>query len=682
MKILFINTNQIVQKLVEVTAQKANVELETVSDPSQVSDIEQYDYIIADDGCYNMDKKAYDALISGRRACLIYSKHEEMSEGFSEYIKKPFIPTHILEIMVAQIAKVQTKEAFFQTTESESNTSSQATPNAASDDEASLQSSPLEHLKALSEEYNLSETDSNQSADTSPKEIGKDDILGDIDLLEDGLEDLGAAGLSADLDTKDTDVSEATLDADSQQDSLNLDDLDLGDFGDLDNTSQSQESETQDIALENTEILQENLTDSLDSDTNNTSEEKQAEEGESEQVLENLTDVETKEDSSTQEEDLGELSEEITTQDLDVENLDLTESQDEAIQNTQEVSELDEQIEQIDELEALDSQEGEEVGEPQVLDSKQISEVSGILDEIQNQATQEETQEDVKEDSQQDSLNLDDLDLGDFGDLDNTSQSQESETQDIALENTEILQENLTDSLDSDTNNTSEEKQAEEGESEQVLENLTDVETKEDSSTQEEDLGELSEEITTQDLDVENLDLTESQDEAIQNTQEVSELDEQIEQIDELEALDSQEGEEVGELAEEASDMDTEGDTDDSQMQIQEVQLPDTQNTEDTEEDTQDFQSLDEQEILRAVGEEAMPTEPLAQEDIAPTSAAPATPPESLQDGDSNKDIEVVTNALSQSIQDSIKHLQSSEVTALLDGMEVTINISFKDTHK
>ena len=246
MKILFINTNQIVQKLVEVTAQKANVELETVSDPSQVSDIEQYDYIIADDGCYNMDKKAYDALISGRRACLIYSKHEEMSEGFSEYIKKPFIPTHILEIMVAQIAKVQTKEAFFQTTESESNTSSQATPNAASDDEASLQSSPLEHLKALSEEYNLSETDSNQSADTSPKEIGKDDILGDIDLLEDGLEDLGAAGLSADLDTKDTDVSEATLDADSQQDSLNLDDLDLGDFGDLDNTSQSQESETQD----------------------------------------------------------------------------------------------------------------------------------------------------------------------------------------------------------------------------------------------------------------------------------------------------------------------------------------------------------------------------------------------------------------------------------------------------
>ena len=41
MKILFINTNQIVQKLVEVTAQKANVELITVSEPSQIGDMEQ-----------------------------------------------------------------------------------------------------------------------------------------------------------------------------------------------------------------------------------------------------------------------------------------------------------------------------------------------------------------------------------------------------------------------------------------------------------------------------------------------------------------------------------------------------------------------------------------------------------------------------------------------------------------
>ena len=51
MKILFINTNQIVQKLVEVTAQKANVELKTVSEPSQIGDMDQYDYIIVDDGC-------------------------------------------------------------------------------------------------------------------------------------------------------------------------------------------------------------------------------------------------------------------------------------------------------------------------------------------------------------------------------------------------------------------------------------------------------------------------------------------------------------------------------------------------------------------------------------------------------------------------------------------------------
>lgn len=114
MKILFINTNQIVQKLIEVTAQKANVELVSINNIKQATDIEQYDYIIIDDDCYNTDKDAFDVLIAGRRACLIYSKSDEMPTGFSEYVKKPFIPTHILNIMIEEISKLQTKESFTQ----------------------------------------------------------------------------------------------------------------------------------------------------------------------------------------------------------------------------------------------------------------------------------------------------------------------------------------------------------------------------------------------------------------------------------------------------------------------------------------------------------------------------------------------------------------------------------------
>ena len=116
----------------------------------------------------------------------------------------------------------------------------------------------------------------------------------------------------------------------------------------------------------------------------------------------------------------------------------------------------------------------------------------------------------------------------------------------------------------------------------------------------------------------------------------------------------------------------------DSHIEIEEVRLD------------EDFQALDEREVLRAVGEEAAPIESTpqtnAQENLNALDTADialdTAKSEETDASKTNKDIAVVTNALSQSIQDSIKHLQSSELTALLDGMEVTINISFKDTNK
>lgn len=451
MKILFINTNQIVQKLVEVTAQKANVELQTVSDPSQVGDIDQYDYIIVDDGCYNMDKAAYDALISGRRACLIYSKHEEMSKGFSEYIKKPFIPTHILEIMVAQIAKVQTKEAFSQNPDSPASLSSLQGDSqedlATNADDNSLQSSPLEHLKALSEEYHLTDEESNAtiSEDTEQTsaltEIGKDDILGD----------------------------------------LNLDDIDLGDVG------------LEDISLD-------------EADSKSPTQETKS--------IENTIDEDTQAQSTD-----TELTEAIDSQ--------LTqESKDNEIESTQ----------SQDENLALDTQ---------------------------------------------------DIDLGD-----------------VDLENA--------------------------------------------------DLGDLNLE------DMDTIEATEH-DNFESQAQETS-----VEELSEP-SQDSQDSQDL-------ADSDNAQANDNDDIQIKEVDLSSTEDQSNSE----DFQSLAEQDVLRAVGEDTG-----SQDTQEPTDTTLHTTEDTQEiPKDTNKDLEVVTNAISQSIQDSIKRLQSPEVTALLDGMEVTINISFKDTHK
>ncbi|WP_394950719.1 hypothetical protein [uncultured Helicobacter sp.] len=474
MKILFINTNQIVQKLVEVTAQKANVELQTVSDPSQVGDIDQYDYIIVDDGCYNMDKAAYDALISGRRACLIYSKHEEMSKGFSEYIKKPFIPTHILEIMVAQIAKVQTKEAFSQNPDSPASPSSlqgdsqeDLTTNT---DDNSLQSSPLEHLKALSEEYHLTDEESNIaiSEDTEQTsaltEIGKDDILGDLNLDDIDLGDVGLEGISLDeadskSPTQETKPTEDTIDEDTQ--------------------AQSTDTE---------------LTEAIDS-----------------QALDSTAlDIESTDSQPTQE-----------SKDNEIESIESTQSQDESVH---------------DENLALDTQ---------------------------------------------------DIDLGDV-DLEN------ADLGDMNLEDMDTIEATEHDNFESQAQETS--------------------------------IEELSE------LSQDSQDLTDSD-----NAQ--------------------------------ANDNDD--------IQIKEVDLSSTEDTED-QGDLEDFQSLAEQDVLRAVGEDTG-----SQDTQEPTDTTLHTTEDTQEiPKDTNKDLEVVTNAISQSIQDSIKRLQSPEVTALLDGMEVTINISFKDTHK
>lgn len=635
MKILFINTNQIVQKLVEVTAQKANVELITVSEPSQIGDMEQYDYIIADDGCYNMDKSAYDTLISGRRACLIYSKHEEMSEGFSEYIKKPFIPTHILEIMLAQIANAQNKEAFFQTTEfTESNPSPDISDESPQSDE---HLSPLSHLKALSEAYHLDNEESSLedtgNAQPLPTELGKEDILGDLK-LEEGLEDLNLT------ESSDMDMSEDLLDSLTAQ------------------SPQAPEGAPQELA--------------------------QTDEG----------------------------------QDIDLEALDLgefgdVETEESALDNDERLESESEIAQQVEEArEGADVEENAESGAedraaPQVLDSEQINEVSHILDELQEK---EETKDKSDEASAQQGsevdlmgdINLDELgDLSGFDELDKSDEAKESAQE------------------DSDTTQESAESSASPDELAQGL-NLDlgmqdlDLESLDLEDLHSEDMEGLEDtHESSESLKEEEMSLDETGEEGISSNEqsEIQSGGAQDSKNEELQALESDELEsseiesnepqahENTTIESTQSPQDTESSEDAQAEQSLESPKEKPQDTKEVEDShieieevrlDEDFQALDEREVLRAVGEEAAPIESTpqtnAQENLNALDTADialdTAKSEETDASKTNKDIAVVTNALSQSIQDSIKHLQSSELTALLDGMEVTINISFKDTNK
>ncbi|MCI7711587.1 MAG: hypothetical protein MSL80_08095, partial [Helicobacter sp.] len=195
----------------------------------------------------------------------------------------------------------------------------------------------------------------------------------------------------------------------------------------------------------------------------------------------------------------------------------------------------------------------------------------------------------------------------------------------------------------------------------------------ESTQSQDEHLALDTQDIDLGDVDLENADLGDL------NLEDMDTIE--ATEHDNFESFESQAQEtSVEELSEPSQDSQDLADSDNAQandnddIQIKEVDLSSTEDQSNSE----DFQSLAEQDVLRAVGEDTG-----SQDTQEPTDTTLHTTEDTQEiPKDTNKDLEVVTNAISQSIQDSIKRLQSPEVTALLDGMEVTINISFKDTHK
>ena len=181
MKFLLLNTNQIVQKLVEITAKKAGADLTTISESSQLTDVEQYAYIIVDDDCFALDSQTYTEAFKNKRKCLIYNKQGTRIEGFDEYIQKPFLPTSILDVFTSQLKR----EASAQHIESMTADSDDMAHMdfAATLDEADLES------EASSAPLNLNELDEGL------KEIDTllDDSLADIESVDNSVDDMEAA---------------------------------------------------------------------------------------------------------------------------------------------------------------------------------------------------------------------------------------------------------------------------------------------------------------------------------------------------------------------------------------------------------------------------------------------------------------------------------------------------------
>lgn len=107
MKILLVNDNPVVTKLVTLSAQKTNDDVEVAHSFDEVGGGE-YDLIVIDDALYSDDffDKIKDKL-SYKKSLLICSRDTEPSEEFTSVLKKPFLPTDLVELFTMIDSKLE-----------------------------------------------------------------------------------------------------------------------------------------------------------------------------------------------------------------------------------------------------------------------------------------------------------------------------------------------------------------------------------------------------------------------------------------------------------------------------------------------------------------------------------------------------------------------------------------------
>ena len=99
MKILLLNDNPVITKLVTLSTQKLGFDLEQFDDVQTVSQ-GSYDLVIVDDQLYDDTLfSELDEKIEYKRTLCIHKKGEETPKSFDYSLSKPFLPTELVDIL-------------------------------------------------------------------------------------------------------------------------------------------------------------------------------------------------------------------------------------------------------------------------------------------------------------------------------------------------------------------------------------------------------------------------------------------------------------------------------------------------------------------------------------------------------------------------------------------------------
>lgn len=453
MKLYLISKNPIISKLVALSASKIGVEIVESQEINMGIDA---NIVLLDDECYEPESfNAYKEANQDAKTALFYAKSTERIEGFDTYIQKPFLPTDLVktlsEISGIEIVASHTPKAEIQ--------SDIVEPN---------EDNNLEDLN-LDDEIDFSSLDDLNLDDETPQDGDMQLDFGADDALEEESQIENAQDTPQVLDKSDVDeikdlLGDSTEGAESQEDTLDLDkelgaltdDLDSFDSKDSEgldaieeidstqementNTQNTQDSTRQDPKEDDFEFSLDDL--ELDNDSN-------AQDSTLEPALEDSQSKEAESLEPANEDDIGNM--EIDLSDFDLgEETEATNKSAESL-NSIEATEIPDTQETKNSLEidALgnniieDTPDSQVDEKPETLDSLDLSEDLGSLEDLEleksKKNTEASTESDISAIANDDLSDFVDLKLDDVESLDNAESDTLSDSKDTDKTNVEL----------------------------------------------------------------------------------------------------------------------------------------------------------------------------------------------------------------------------------------------------
>ena len=365
MKILLLNDNPVVNKLVTLSAQKTSDDLEVVANTDEISE-SSYDLLVIDDTVYTPELLGeLQEKITFSKSLYICSRDAQEDNNFTKTIKKPFLPTDLVELFSALGKEVNEIDL------------SAAEPEEVSEESTS------EEIEDLDLEADMGEIEELSFEDEADLDLDIPD-LGELEDL-DSLEDTEDISLDDELSLGDDEQLDGILDKDELQEVQDL-------LDETDDLEEELDLGSDDLDLDDDLDLEMGISD-LSEETN----------------VESLN--EAKEDAEVDE--LEELSFEDDT-DLE-EELDLESDADLEEELDLESEDLDDALEELSDETTTELDETEELGEETDLGLDLESEIENAVSEL----SQEDLESEIDEDTLLDivSSEIDNIDLLNARDL-------------------------------------------------------------------------------------------------------------------------------------------------------------------------------------------------------------------------------------------------------------------------